>query len=365
MEHGQLLNTYNLEISSSKFKYEIFAGSLKNVDVLNLSAVVIDRKLKNQLDSTKLKDITVIEIDAIEKSKNLANVEEIIIQFANAGITKDNLVGAFGGGLIQDLLTLTASIYKRGIHWIYYPTTLMAMADSCIGGKSSINVLNHKNIVGNIYPPQKIIIDTSFIDTLSEESRISGFSEAVKICYARNENEFNKFINIFQQNNLDKKDYYLQLIFQSLNAKKWFIEIDEFDKKERQLLNFGHSFAHALESACHFNLTHGVAVSVGMLAALNHPSSHIGVSEIKLRQFILDLLKPIRNDITEILSNIDWKIFTNALKNDKKNSKNQLILILPTANNSLERVNFELNEKNLNLASKSLENAIEELINGN
>jgi 3-dehydroquinate synthase len=312
-----------------------------------------------------MKNTKIIAVEAIEKSKNLNTVEKIIIELADAGISKDKIVGAIGGGLIQDLLTLSASIYKRGIQWIYFPTTLMAMADSCIGGKSSINVANFKNIVGNIYPPKNIIIDSIFIKTLNEESKISGLSEAIKICYAKGKNELDNFIDIYQKNELENQNYYLDLIFESLKAKKWFIEIDEFDQKERQLLNFGHSFAHALEAATDFKITHGVAVSVGMLAALNHPTAYVGESEVKLKRFIFDLLMPIKNYLQEIFLKIDWSIFISALKNDKKNSKNELVLILPRANNSLERVKFELNNENLDKAAKSLLQAIEDINNGN
>jgi 3-dehydroquinate synthase len=240
-------------------------------------------------------------------------------------------VVAVGGGLIQDLATLTASIYMRGVRWHYYPTTLMAMADSCIGGKSSINVLDKKNIVGNFYPPHSVEIDLNFLSTLTPEAIASGLCEAIKICFAKGESDFVDFCSINQNVSSYQEDLpnLGSLIYKSLNSKKWFVEIDEFDQKERKLLNFGHTFGHALESATNFVIPHGVAIGIGMLMALKHESSVIGKLENQLEKELDRILQPIALSIKSWLVSFDENKFRSAFLSDKKHSNEVIRLILP------------------------------------
>jgi 3-dehydroquinate synthase len=174
------------------------------------------------------------------------------------------------------------------------------MADSCVGGKSSINAGNVKNLIGNIYPPKVITIDTFFVKSLDEISIIGGISEAVKICFARDTASFKEFLNLYYL--LDKSNHstYEKLIRHSLVSKKWFIEIDEFDKRERQLLNFGHSWGHAWESAVDFKSNHGVAVALGMLAALNHPQSSKSETSELLKNFLVEILIPLESYLAKL-----------------------------------------------------------------
>jgi len=175
-------------------------------------------------------------------------------------------VVAIGGGVIQDIATFVCSVYMRGVRWSYMPTTMLGMADSCIGGKSSINVGGLKNLVGNIYPPLAVVVDTDFIGSLNAGQTVGGLIEAAKICFARGYDEFCAYEALNPTYPLSA-EHAESLILRSLTAKRWFIEVDEFDKKERLLLNFGHTFGHALESATNFAIAHGLAVGAGMIAA--------------------------------------------------------------------------------------------------
>jgi 3-dehydroquinate synthase len=289
-----------------------------------------------------------------EENKNLHTVEDLIIKLSEKQISRKDVICGIGGGVVQDLITLTASIYKRGIAWEYLPTTLTAMADSCIGGKSSINAGSAKNVIGNIYPPKLIIIDTFFLKSLDPVSIIGGISEAVKICFARNPDSFKDFLKLYELIDRSNHQTYQQLIRLSLASKKWFIEIDEFDKKERQLLNFGHSWGHAWESAVGFKANHGVAVAIGMLAALNHPQSVKTETSILLRNFLMEILKPIKTYLTNLFENTNWQIFEASLKNDKKNTADVLKLILPDQSGGVSAVALENSEKNIILAKKCL-----------
>ena len=176
---------------------------------------------------------------------------------------------AIGGGVIQDIVTFCASVYMRGLRWTYMPTTFLSMADSCIGGKSSINVMGYKNLVGNFYPPSQVLIDVDFVDTLDAEKVVGGLFEAAKICYARSYGEFAAYLAEHPASKMSL-DVAHVVIVRALRTKKWFIEIDEFDKKERLLLNFGHTFGHAIEAGGDFSVPHGIAVGLGMLVAIKY-----------------------------------------------------------------------------------------------
>lgn len=209
----------------------------------------------------------VIGIEATEKAKSLECIPEVIARMRAGGATRRSSLVAVGGGVIQDIGTFCSSIYMRGIGWQYAPTTLLGMVDSCIGGKAAINVGDYKNIVGNFYPPDRILVDPGFTATLGIEQKIAGLCEAAKICYARGKETFSRYVALEPSPQMGGSDL-AGLIELSLRTKQWFIEVDEFDRKERLLLNFGHTYGHAIEGATHFRVSHGVAVGVGILAAV-------------------------------------------------------------------------------------------------
>ena len=301
----------------------------------------------------------VIDIPGGEDSKTLKYCEQVLVEMRNAGLTKSDHVLAVGGGVVQDVATLVTSLYMRGVEWTYVPTTLMSMADSCIGGKSSINAGGMKNLVGNFYPPNQILVDPVFIETLSREAVVSGLAEAVKICFARGYSEFEAYVSssasVDPANNTETSD----LITHTLMCKKWFIEIDEFDKKERKLLNFGHSFGHAWEAACGFKIPHGAGVAVGVLAALNHPESASNGATKELTKYCKEILNTITPKVVEAKENTDWEKFESALASDKKNSREKLRLILPSNSGTVEVKELDLNKNNLHIARQSIEAVLE------
>lgn len=208
----------------------------------------------------------VIDVEATEGAKSLDRMPEVIVRIRETGATRQSRLVAVGGGVIQDIATFCSSLYMRGIAWQYTPTTLLGMVDSCIGGKSAINVGPYKNIVGNYYPPDRILIDPGLVATLGIEQKVAGLCEAAKICYAHGEETFARYLALDPSPDMSEVDL-ARLIELSLRTKQWFIEVDEFDRGERLLLNFGHTYGHAIEGATHFGISHGVAVGVGILAA--------------------------------------------------------------------------------------------------
>jgi len=203
------------------------------------AVILIDDYLTSVLPEGEGK---VIYVTAVEGSKSLEQAAPIVAKLRELGAHRRTHLLAIGGGIIQDVATFVASIYMRGIPWSYLPTTLLGMVDSCVGGKSSINVYGYKNLVGNFYPPTEVIIDLDFLRTLNAEQIVGGLCEAAKICYARSAEEFAAYLADEPAVNMAPAQAE-RVVIRSLRGKQWFIEIDEFDQKERLLLNFGHTSA--------------------------------------------------------------------------------------------------------------------------
>jgi 3-dehydroquinate synthase len=211
--------------------------------------------------------LRVITLQASESAKSLNEMPTVITALRRLGATRQTRLLAVGGGVIQDIASFVASVYMRGLRWAYIPTTLLSMCDSCIGGKSSINVGPYKNLVGTFHPPAAVMIDPTLASTLSLEQSVGGLLEACKICYCRGTTSFQEYLDLKPSSSMTT-DQIEQVVLLSLSSKKWFIEIDEFDRAQRLLLNFGHTFGHAMEGASHFRISHGIAVGVGMLCAI-------------------------------------------------------------------------------------------------
>ncbi len=193
-----------------------------------------------------------ITLPASESTKSLDGMPEIIMELRRFGATRQTGILAIGGGTIQDVAGFVASVYMRGVRWTYVPTTLLAMSDSCIGGKSSINVGPYKNLVGTFHPPAAVVIDPALASSLSVEQRVSGLIEACKICYCRGEEAFHEYLGLQPSSSMTAEQTE-RILLLSLLSKKWFIEVDEFDRAERLLLNFGHTFGHAVEGSFWFS----------------------------------------------------------------------------------------------------------------
>jgi 3-dehydroquinate synthase len=302
-----------------------------------------------------------ILIEGNESSKTLTACERVLVEMKNSGLSRGELIVAVGGGVIQDVATLTSSLYMRGVGWVYVPTTLMAMADSCIGGKSSINAGGVKNLVGNFHPPQRVLVDPEFVETLSEEAIVSGLAEAVKICFARSAESFETFLSMPASILPGPDSATAELIEHVLSAKKWFVEIDELDKAERQLLNFGHSFGHAWESSCGYAVQHGVAVAAGVLAAIRHPrAAHTPLTE-RLADYCTALLVRVEPQVRNALAATKWDLFRNSLASDKKNGRETLRLVLPVSGESVGIVDLPMNNDQLTIAQDALRRSLKDV----
>ncbi len=239
------------------------------------------------------------------------------------GANRSTHLVAVGGGVIQDISAFVASVYMRGLAWSYVPTTVLAMVDSCIGGKSSINVGPYKNLVGTFHPPQHIYVDPAYAETLPRDQFASGLIEAAKICFCRGGAAFEGYLS-HEPSTTMSTDALEGVILESLHAKKHFIEIDEFDKKERLLLNFGHTFGHALEGASHYGIPHGIGVGLGILCSLafqrRRGVAYAGAPVVAELAAHLDQLIRTVPSLREQLLKLDLADVLDRFASDKKHS---------------------------------------------
>jgi len=288
--------------------------------------VIIDNKVAQLFPSLLLSsdDTHTIWIKASEGQKRFENLAPILRQLIENGIKRDNRLVAVGGGITQDITAFIASILFRGIDWVFFPTTLLAQADSCIGSKTSINVGDYKNQLGGFHPPIEIYLDLKFLSSLDHKEILSGFGEMLHYYVISGAEDFNWFKTKFDSAFSDKK-VLRQIVRRSLLIKKSKIEIDEFDTGARQIFNYGHSFGHALESVTAYQIPHGIAVAMGLDLA-NFISVKLGFLSEEEYFSIRAIAEKIFSQITRPEINIDFLL--DCLRRDKKNTGGDLTLIL-------------------------------------
>ncbi len=326
-----VLPVLDFKVKSSAHDYEVKfienTSHVLNNEICEGDVVIIDNKVTN-LYPDLLKDlnynINVFGLDAREDQKSYEGLIPIIQELINKGFRKNHRLIGIGGGIIQDIIAFTASIMYRGVEWIFFPTTLLAQGDSCIGSKTSINFGEYKNQIGGFYPPNKIFINLEFLNTLSEADLQSGLGEMSHYFVVAGEKNFKEYKRDYEDA-LTDKNILTKMISNSLKIKKSYIEIDEFDQHKRQVFNYGHSFGHAIESLTDYAVPHGIAVSFGMDMA-NFISVKRKLLENSIRLEIRDLLQRIWSGYD--ISDLELDKFAMALSKDKKNIGKELRLIL-------------------------------------
>lgn len=201
-----------------------------------------------------------LTLKAGEKHKNLKTIQLILKTLQRLGFTRSDTVVGLGGGVVGDMAAFASSIYMRGIRYVACPTSLLAMIDSSVGGKTGVDFLGSKNMVGSFYQPSLVICDTDCLKTLPESEIKNGMGEAVKYAVLTGDEEM-----LFDCLSEDKVEAF---IGKCVTAKKEIVEADEKDKGVRALLNLGHTFGHAMEKLSRFKIAHGVAVAMGIRVAL-------------------------------------------------------------------------------------------------
>lgn len=304
-----LLVSDSISITSKNKVYNVFFNhNLTFDDYRSLGThFLIDKNVLSHIGG-ELPNSVVIE--ATEEQKQYNNIGWIIEKFLNLHLKKDSHLVVIGGGITQDIGCWISSVFMRGIEWSFVPTTLLSQADSCIGSKSSINFNIGKNLLGTFYPPTQIIVNKKFRDTLLKQDIDSGISEIIKLLIIDNQD--------LHITDLD------EAIYKALCIKRIYIELDEFDKGPRNILNYGHCFGHAIESTTKYAIPHGIAVAMGMdLANM--------LSDKLYDQNTFDRYHPKLKDLYHKFLNVflDEDLIVQAMNVDKKNTLNFANIIMP------------------------------------
>jgi len=279
-------------------------------------------------------------IESSEQTKTLEKCREIIEILVERKVRRNQKLIAIGGGVIQDVTAFIASILYRGVGWCFFPTTLLAQGDSCIGSKTSINLGNKKNLLGNFYPPDQIFIDSLFLQSLAVEDIQSGIGEILHFYYYSNSPLIGKLVTNYH-NVIAHRELLNEYTRESLAIKKSVIELDEFDKGERNKFNYGHTFGHAIETITNYGIRHGQAVTVGMDLAnyLSYQSGVLSKEHFDLMHAQLAVNFP---DYDFSLCNLDS--YFDALSSDKKNIGNTLGCILSEGPGALVRMQLSFDD---------------------
>ena len=344
---------YDFTVKSNIHDYDVrFINDVKSTLLRELKEgdfIIIDNKVKalySRWFEEALSNFKHLGIDATEPQKSYQEVESVINTLIEKGFRKNHRLIAVGGGITQDVTAFIASILYRGVQWYFFPTTLLAQGDSCIGSKTSINFGKFKNQIGGFYPPNKIYIDSKFLESLSYKELQSGLGEMAHYFVVASEKDFERFKNDYEKALIDK-NVLRGLIARSLEIKKSYVENDEYDKNERQVFNYGHSFGHAIESLTNYRIPHGIAVSFGMDMS-NFVSIKKGYITAEVRQNSRVLFEKIWDGYADQVKGLDVDTYIIALSKDKKNKGSLLGLIL---NKGYGKVFKDFTDNNANFRS--------------
>lgn len=288
-----------------------------------------------------------IALNAGERCKTMVKVATTIEELLEMGFVKSSTLVCIGGATLQDLSGTVAGLLYRGSKWVYVPTTGLAQIDSCIGSKTSLNIGEFKNAAGMFYPPSQVLLYDSFLDTQSETELIATFGELLHYIAPYREHREKARSHMGSCSDTD----YRQIIgvFQDdvLLIKKSMIERDEFDRRERRIFNYGHSFGHAIESASGYVIPHGIAVALGMVIAnriairerVVEEANMVAVDEINL------LCKRLLKDYGKYMeeqqpASISVKRMFMALRYDKKNDRSSSYSLILPVSKGLEEISL-------------------------
>jgi 3-dehydroquinate synthase len=238
-------------------------------------AVLVDAEVR-RVQSERIADFLggltllgeMIEIPAGEKAKSFGMLEIVLSRLLDAGLDRGDAVVAIGGGVTGDLAGFAAAIYKRGLDIIQVPTTLLAMADSSVGGKTAINMPQGKNLVGAFHQPALVVADFGFLETLPDRQVKAGYAEIIKAALIGDKDFFDR-LEYSSRDSLTALHLAAHLK-SAITFKARIVEADEREASQRALLNLGHTFAHALETESAGALLHGEAVAAGLALAFDY-----------------------------------------------------------------------------------------------
>ena len=236
----------------------------------------------------------VIEIGTGEKNKTIDTLTHIYQQLLRYNADRNSFVVAAGGGIVCDVAGFAASTYMRGVPFGFVSTTLLSQVDASVGGKNGVNFGGYKNMIGTFNQPQFVLCDTSMLQTLPDHELVSGFAEIVKAAAIRDAGLFDYLEQNAGKDVARNPDVIRHLVVESVKIKADVVEHDEREQGERRILNFGHTFGHAIEVLT--GVSHGAAVSVGMMIAARWSAGECGLPQTqvsRLEQLLVQLGLPV------------------------------------------------------------------------
>jgi len=332
------MKTLNLDLGNKSYPIHIGQDLLTQADLLTQhiqgkQVMIVTNTTVAPLYLAKVKALltlfTVAEVilpDG-EQYKTLDTVNEIFTALLTARFDRSCTLIALGGGVVGDMTGFAAASYQRGVNFIQIPTTLLSQVDSSVGGKTGVNHPLGKNMIGAFYQPKCVLIDVDTLDTLDDRQYSAGMAEVIKYGLLGNVD----FLLDLQQN-IDAlmhrdKALIIKAVYQSCTDKANIVAQDELESGKRALLNFGHTFGHALENTLGYGTyLHGEAVSVGMLMAAELSALEGLINDEEVQQ-IKGLLQKAQLPVS-INSKIDHQDFMNAMRVDKKAINGEIRLIL-------------------------------------
>lgn len=283
-------------------------------------AVITDEKVgKLYADqiASEVNAVAVLTFPCGEKHKTMDTVSDLLEKLARLKLTRGDLIVALGGGIVGDVVGFTAACFLRGIKFVQIPTTLLAMVDSSVGGKTGVNLTSGKNLAGAFHQPSAVLCDSDFLKTLPDEEIKNGLGEVIKYGCIEDKSLF-EALEKGGLNNID------EIISRCVSIKADIVSRDEFDNGDRQKLNFGHTLGHAVEKATDFKIPHGQAVGIGMVL-ITRWAEEKGLTKKGCANRIQNLLEKLGMPY-EI--DVDIKSLWQITSNDKKKRGKKLTLVL-------------------------------------
>jgi shikimate kinase/3-dehydroquinate synthase len=264
-----------------------------------------------------------VVLPAGEQHKTMHNVSRLWEAFLSAGLERRSTVVALGGGVVSDLAGFAAATFLRGLCWAIVPTSLLAMVDASLGGKTGADLPQGKNLVGAFHSPNLVLVDPQLLSTLPLVEMRCGLAEVIKHCVIGDAHLFDQLCRISLENQPDWAD----VIRRSMAVKVQVIQEDPLERGRRAILNFGHTIGHAVETVSGFQMRHGEAVSIGMVAE-TRLAERVGLAQRGLTERIADLLKRVGLPV-EIPQALDRQALLDAMRLDKKRQAGKICFSLP------------------------------------
>ncbi len=319
--------------------------------------VIIDDNLQHLAEH--FRQFPLFFLKASEKTKTLERVVEIAQWLLEQGADRNSLVLGIGGGITTDVTGFAASIYKRGVKFAFVPTTLLAQTDASIGGKNGVNLLSYKNILGTITQPEWIFICPQMLSTLPENEFKAGIAEVLKTFILFDQEYYRKAVGYFAAITPKEGETYgaaaagldegllTEIIGKCAKYKSEVVERDEFERGERRLLNLGHTFAHSIEKLTGGEISHGFAVSMGMVIAAKFADA-LGVAQEGFTQMLINDLRstglPALLEDCQLTAHLKSGDLAEAVGKDKKVTGDSIHFILPKGLQDVEDVTIPLDK---------------------